>query len=217
MTYRHWTDAENDYLRKHYANGTPEELETHLGRSRPSIYQHAMGMGLKKSQEYFKTKVAGRFEKDGHHRGHRFAPGFVPWNKGRKGWVAPGSQATQFKPGGKPMQTLPVGSYRVTKDGTLQRKIGEEPGSPHKRWRSVAELTWIEANGPIPDGHIVVFKPGMKTTELDAISLDKLDCISRAENARRNHARKSPELTKLYQLKGAITRQVNRIVREQTP
>lgn len=217
MTYRPWTDAENDYLRKHYANCTPEELETHLGRSRPSIYQHAMSMGLKKSQEYFKTKVAGRFEKDGNHRGHRFAPGFVPWNKGRKGWVAPGSQATQFKPGGKPMQTLPVGSHRITKDGTLQRKIGEEPGSPHKRWRSVAELTWIEANGPLPPGHIVVFRPGMRTAVLEEITLDKVECISRAENARRNHARTDPELIKLYQLKGAITRQVNRIVREQTP
>lgn len=215
MNRKAWTKEENDYLRKHYADSTPEQLEAHLGRSRPSIYQHAMSIGLKKSPQYFKARVAGRFVKDGRHQGQRFAPGMIPWNKGRKGWVAPGSEATRFKPGGKPMQTMPVGSYRITKDGSLQRKIGEEPGSNSKRWRSVAELVWVEVNGPVPPGHIVVFKRGMKTTALEEITIDKVECISRAENARRNHANKDPELRKLYQLKGAITRQVNRIVREQ--
>ena len=215
MQRRAWTPEEEDYLRLHYDNSTPEELEAHLKRSRPSIYQHAMSMGLKKSPEYFKTMVVGRFVKDGRHLGKRFAPGFTPWNKGRKGWVAPGSEATQFKPGGKPSQTLPVGSYRVTKDGTLQRKIGEEPGGPSKRWRSVHELVWVEANGPVPQGHIVVFRRGCKTTIKEEITIDKVECISRAENARRNNASRDPALIKLYQLKGAITRQVNRIISEQ--
>lgn len=215
MNRKAWTQEENDYLRKHYADSTPEELETHLGRSRPSIYQHATSIGLKKSPQYFKTQVAGRFVKDGRHQGQRFAPGLIPWNKGRKGWVAPGSEATRFKPGGKPMQTMPVGSYRITKDGSLQRKIGEEPGSNSKRWRSVAELVWIDVNGPVPSGHIVVFKRGMKTTVLEEITIDKVECISRAENARRNHQRLGADLIRLYQIKGAITRQVNRINREQ--
>lgn len=62
---------------------------------------------------------------------------------------------------------------------------------------------------------MVVFKRGMKTSVLEEITLDKLDCISRAENARRNHPRnRDPELGRLIQLKGAITRQVNRINRE---
>lgn len=213
---RGWTDEENAYLRQHYADTTPEALEARLGRSRSSIYQHATVMGLKKSAEYFRTEVAGRFVKNGRHNGHRFAPGFVPWNKGKKGWVAKGTEATRFKPGAKPVQTMPVGSYRLNSDGHLQRKIGEEPGANHKRWRNVAELVWIEAHGPLPPGHIVVFKPGMRTAVLEEITLDKVECISRAENARRNHARTDPELIKLYQLKGAITRQVNRITREQT-
>ncbi|MFD1839535.1 hypothetical protein [Paracidovorax cattleyae] len=67
----------------------------------------------------------------------------------------------------------------------------------------------------MPDGHICVFKPGQRTTVLEEITADRVECISRAENARRNHPRnKSPELAKLVQLKGAITRQVNRIARE---
>lgn len=215
MTYQKWTAQEDDYLRRNYADSTPEALEAYLGRSRPSIYQHATSIGLKKSPEYFKKEVAGRFSK-GITSGHRFSPGFTPWNKGRKGWVAKGTEATRFQPGNKPIQTMPVGSYRITKDGHLQRKIGEEPGPNNRRWRSVSELVWIEAHGPLPPGHIVVFKHGMKTAVLDAITIDKVECISRAENARRNHSNKSPELIKLYQLKGAITRQANRIAREAT-
>lgn len=61
----------------------------------------------------------------------------------------------------------------------------------------------------------MVFKPGMKTAVLEEITLDRVECISLAENARRNHPRnKHPEYARLVQLRGAITRQVNRINRE---
>lgn len=76
-------------------------------------------------------------------------------------------------------------------------------------------LVWEAANGPVPAGHIVVFKPGMRTVVLEEITLDRVELITRAENARRNHPRsRDPELGRLVQLKGAITRQVNRIARE---
>jgi hypothetical protein len=86
---------------------------------------------------------------------------------------------------------------------------------PTRRWKAVHRLVWEAANGPIPAGHIVVFKPGTKTVAEAEITADKLECITRTENLRRNHPRnKSPELGRLVQLKGAITRQVNRIARE---
>lgn len=209
-----WTEVEDDYLRKHYANSTPEELEAHLKRSRPSIYQHATALGLKKSEQYFQTVGAGRFP-SGVNKGHRFAKGFTPWNKGLSGWVAKGTEATRFKPGNRPPQEQPIGSLRITKDGLVQRKVSNNPGSNSQRWRSVHELVWVAANGPVPPGHIVVFRPGMKTNKPELITLDKVECISRSENAKRNNLNKNPEMTKLYQLKGAITRQVNRINREQ--
>ena len=202
-------------MRASYATTTPDELMAHLGRSLPSIYHHATALGLHKSPEYFKVEVAGRFVKNGVTQGHRFAKGMVPWNAGMKGWVAAGTEATRFKPGQKPKQTMPLGSYRLNPDGHLQRKVTELSGSNSKRWRSVAELVWVEANGPLPAGHIVRFRPGMFTAKLEEITLDRVECISRAENARRNHPfNKSPELAKLYQLKGAITRQVKRITKE---
>jgi len=74
---------------------------------------------------------------------------------------------------------------------------------------------WEDANGPVPSGHVICFLPGRRSSDLDAITLDALELVSRADLARRNHPRShSPELAGLMQLKGAITRQVNRIARE---
>ena len=79
-------------------------------------------------------------------------------------------------------------------------------------------LVWQAAHGPVPKGHIVVFKPGRRSAELSRIILDAVECISRAEHARRNHPRsKSPELGRLVQLRGAITRQINKRSRDNTP
>jgi HNH endonuclease len=79
----------------------------------------------------------------------------------------------------------------------------------------VHRLVWEAANGPIPSGYVVCFLPGRKTADLELITIDAIELISRAELARRNHPRsKDPELAQLVQLKGAITRQVNRIARE---
>jgi len=67
----------------------------------------------------------------------------------------------------------------------------------------------------VPKGSIVIFKPGTQTIKVEDIRIENLECITRAEHARRNHPNsKSPEFARLCQLKGAITRQFNRIARE---
>lgn len=211
---RGWTAEEDAYLIAHYPDSTPEELEAHLKRSRPSIYQHAMALGLKKSAHYFATAAAGRFGDGTKNNGHRFHPGQQPWNRGKRGWYGSGAEKTWFVKGQRSPTTQPIGSYRITKDGLVQQKISNDAGSNSQRWRSVHELEWVKANGPVPPGHIVVFKPGMKTNKPERITAEIVECITRAENARRNNERRDPELIKLYQLKGAITRQVNRITKE---
>ena len=71
---------------------------------------------------------------------------------------------------------------------------------------------WERAHGAIPAGHAVVFRPGRFTTNPDAITEDGLELVTRAELMRRNTIHNyPPELARLVQLKGAITRQVNRI------
>ena len=71
-------------------------------------------------------------------------------------------------------------------------------------------------HGPVPPKHIIVFADRKQaTTVLEEITVEKLICISRAENARRNSLySKDHELGRLAQIKGAITRQINRITRE---
>ena len=46
---------------------------------------------------------------------------------------------------------------------------------------------------------------------LKEITLDKVECISLADNMRRNTCHQyGPEIAKLIQLRGAVTRQINK-------
>lgn len=200
---QHWTEAELRALRTLYADTPTRAIAAALVRTEHAVGMKARELGLYKSAAFMASEFSGRLK-----------PGNVPANKGTH--FHPGGRCaeTQFKKGHKPHTTLPVGSYRINPDGHLQQKVSEASGSNSKRWRCVAELVWCAAYGPLPPKHIVVFRPGMKTVKLDEITLDKVECISLAENARRNHPRnKHPELARIVQLKGAITRQVNRINR----
>ena len=153
--------------------------------------------------------------------GARFKPGQAPWNKGTPGSTGlhPNCRKTQFKKGRAPQEArnyAPIGSLRLNKDGHLERKMTDDLTlASSRRWSPVYRLVWEAAHGPIPAGHMVVFKPGQKTAVLEQITLDRLEQISRADNVRRNDPKnKHPELARLVQLKGAITRQVNRINKE---
>ena len=56
----------------------------------------------------------------------------------------------------------------------------------------------------------------MHTTEPDQITADRVECITRAENMRRNtYHRYGPEVAKLVQLRGAINRQIRKREKEQ--
>ena len=189
-----------------------------MGISLEHIYRRASTMGLRKSDAYLTTDKSGRIFRGGTLGVKtQFVAGQKPWNTGRKGWQAGGrSVHTQFTTGMVPPNTQPVGSYRIVTSKTgekhLEQKVRDVPGPNHKRWTPVSRIVWEAANGPVPKGCIVVFKPGMRTLEAQSITLDRVECITRAQHANRNHPHtKDPELGKLYQLKGAITRQVNRI------
>lgn len=212
-----WTQYELRLLRELYPDLPAEIVARYLERPVRSVYQKAAAMGLRKSAEFLASDLSARIQ-----RGKqlpsmvatRFQKGMTPWNKGRTGVNYEGYKPTQFKPGSKPHTWLPVGSYR-TVYGNLECKVNDLPGPNHVRWHPVHRLVWEAENGPVPKGHICVFKPGRQTAKLEEITLDRIEVITRAENARRNHPRnKSPELARLVQLKGAITRQVNRINRE---
>lgn len=218
-TRRPWTPTERRLLRELYPHVPTADIAALLERSVGSVYGQAVDtMGLHKTPAYMAGVTSGRIQRARSLPSMvatQFRPGLVPWNKGLKGWRAPGCERGWFAPGRRPHTWVPVGSYRINADGILDRKVSDT-GYPPRDWQGVHRLVWIAAHGPIPSGHIVRFLPGRRSTVLEQITLDAIECISRAEHAQRNHPRsKSPELAKLYQLKGAITRQVNRLARNQ--
>lgn len=217
MTRYYWTASDDALLRDLYPDVPTADIAALMGLGLGQVYQRAVKIGVGKSAEYLSQEASGRVQRGQQHPrmvATQFARGMTPWNKGMKG-IQIGGIHTQFQPGSVPHTTMPVGAYRMC-GGMLERKISEQPGPNHLRWRPVSRLVWEAANGPVPAGHIVVFRTGMRTVMLEEITLERVECIPRRENARRNHPiSKSPELARLVQLKGAITRQVRRIVREQ--
>lgn len=208
---RLWTKRELTLLRRRYPNTPTDVLAAELGRSKTSVYQTAVKLGIKKSPRYLAAQreaEAERLRDAG--RAHRFAKGHRPWNAGLKGFAAGGRSAeTRFKPGHRPAKWVPVGTEVVDSDGYLKRKVRDDapPGMSRKNWKYVHVLVWEEAHGPVPHGHSIVFKDGDKTN----IQLSNLECIPRTELMRRNSVHRLPkELARAVQLLGAVRRQINK-------
>jgi len=217
ITPKHrWADWQDQLMRDFYPHVTAADMAKVIGCSLSAIYNRAGSLGLEKSQQFKDSPQASRLRRCGEvGSATRFQKGQTPWNKGTKG-IHTGGEETQFRPGQLPHNTYEVGSYRITKDGTLQQKIGNNKGNNSARWRGVHELVWVAANGPLPAKHIVVFKPGFRTAKLEEITLDKVECISLAENMRRNTRHNLPkELADLIALRAALNRKINKETRDE--
>ena len=221
MTRKPWTAAEIALLRAGFADGRTDDLARALGRSYSTTAQKAAKLGLRKSAEYLASPEAHRL--DGvKGMGTRIQPGSTPWNKGIPGSTGtqPGCRATQFqkgRPAHEARNYVPVGSLRICADGYLERKLTDDPGiAPARRWVAVHRCVWEAVHGAVPAGHIVVFRPGRKTTDPNKITVDALEVLTRAENMRRNsvHSKYPPEVARLVQLRGALSRQINRKAKE---
>lgn len=211
MSRTHWTPEQQALLVAHYPHSATTAVARLLGRSPRACYARAFEMGLKKSALYIQTHRAGYL--DGIRGGKgRFKRGHETWNKGLKG-LHIGGQATQFKPGHKPSSWRPIGHERVVDNGYRQRKI-TDTGVTRRDYVAVHHLVWREAGGEIPPGHVLLFRNGDKTD----IRLDNLELITMAENMRRNTVHNLPKaLAELVQLRGAITRKINRQQAEEEP
>ena len=214
---KRWTPEEEAKIIALYPDMPSSDLAALLGRKVGAVYQAAARLRISKSREFMSSEASGRILKVNTTVGlsGRFKKGDKPWNTGTHFCAGGRSAETRFVKGQTPHNERPIGSLRISGENMLERKMNNNKGANHVRWIPVSRLVWEAVHGKVPPNHLVVFKPGMRTTELEQITIDKLECISRAEHARRNSMwRQSSEIGKLYQLKGQITRQVNRIKKE---
>lgn len=214
MSRRPWTPEALAEVCRRYPHERTADIARDLGRSIGSIHGQANMLGLKKSPEYMR-RVHGRVLTEAG-KASRFSKGLEPWNKGKAGSTGhhPNTQRTQFKAGRRPEEARnyqPIGTLRICKDGYLERKITDDQSiAPARRWVGVHRLVWEAANGPIPKGHAVVFRPGKASTDVDAITIDAVELMSRAELMRRNTRHNlPPELNALISTKARLTRLIN--------
>ena len=122
--------------------------------------------------------------------GH-FKKGIAPWNKGDKGRRT--SPATEFKTGATPHNFKGIGvpsivgkRREVIATTTTAHTTAVSRGKIYttKRRTSYARYLWEEANGAIPAGCVVY-----NTGDPEAIKLEELELITRAELMRRNTGR----------------------------
>ena len=213
-----WGPEEDAIIRHLFPVNATHQVAALIDRTTSAVFQRARILGVEKCPKYLATK-AHRF-KGGNSSGTQFKAGMTPHNKGRSQaeWMPAKSRrkvkATQFKPGqlsGMAARNYkPVGTLRINHDGCLERKVTDDPPVPARRWVSVHRLVWEAANGPVPKGHLVVFKPGKQTTDPDRITLDRLELITRAENMRRNSflTRYPKDVADLIRMRGVLNRKI---------
>jgi len=218
MGRRFYSKQELRAVEELYASLPTQAIAARLQRTASSVYQVAKKLGLRKDAAYLRREC--RIQK-----GQRISPttefkkGQTPANKGlRRPGFAPGRmQETQFKKGQRSGMAaknwVPVGTILPDSDGYLRIKLreavyGKEPtgwGNPGV-WPQYHRYVWEQKNGPVPKGHVVVFKDGNRKN----CTLENLELISRAALAHRNRmwGRLPRELADVIQLNGVLKRKL---------
>jgi hypothetical protein len=195
----HWTTSETQIVRQRYPDMGSAELAVELGIPITSLNNFAYVNGIKKNKAYL--SAISRAKSVGINS--RFKPGQTPWNKGVPFRSGGRSSETQFKKGQSVHNHRPVGSARVSVDGYIEIKTAEP-----RTWRQLHREIWKEHHGAYPPKNmVVVFKDGNQ----QHCTIGNLEAISRADLCRRNsHHNYGKDIAKLVQLRGAISRQINR-------
>lgn len=109
-----------------------------------------------KSRNKISSGLTGCFEK-----------GHSTWNKGKKGYFAPGTEKTRFQKGHKNANTREVGSERITKDGYIEVKVAEP-----NVWRLKHAVVFERENGKIPKNCSILFLDGdKKNTDISNLKI----------------------------------------------
>lgn len=110
----------------------------------------------------------------------QYEKGNVPWTAGMAGKGVCKPNSGSFRKGDVPVNTREMGSERISKDGFTLVKVKEDnPYTGAKtRFKHKHVVIWEDANGPVPDNHVIRFLDGDKTN----ITLENLGLFTRAES-----------------------------------
>lgn len=127
-----------------------------------TVRHKAYLLKIRKSRKFHQKGLGGRLAK-----GTRASPdteftkGHKPWNTGTKGLCKP--NAGCFKKGRRPANELHDGAIVIRRN----RKAKARHKKDYKwiriskgKWKMYHVYVWQQANGPVPEGYIVIFKDG---------------------------------------------------------
>lgn len=196
MNGKPWTADDLSRLRALYPHQSTQKVAKALQRSLTAVYRAAAMLGVHKTEEYLQSPDACRLRR-GEHPGlaTQFRKGQVPANKGlrRPGWSAGRMRETQFRKGERSgiaaTNWQPIGTVATDGEGYQRIKVreavhGKEPTGFGNSgvWPQLHRRTWEQHHGPIPPGHVIAFKDRKR----ENCAIENLECIARAELARRN-------------------------------
>lgn len=149
----------------------------------------------------------------------RIKKGTIPPNKGRKQAEYMTADAiartakTRFKKGQKIHNELYDNCIRIRHDHADRRG-----GRKYKwirlskaKWQQLHVYNWEKENGPVPKGHIVVFK----TTDTMNCEVSNLELITRAEHAVRNSNHENPSDSRIAFYMATKSRKVDPELRDE--
>ena len=161
-----WTAEEVAILRRYYPDTSTRDLAARLGLTINQIHRKANQLQIKKSARCSGTIYSGRCQPgERRARATEFKKGHTPHNKGK---------------------TMPIGKVVMSR-GYSKKKIANNRDDSD--WKLVHVLVWEAAHGPVPAGHVIIFKDHDRRN----VALDNLACISRADNMRLNSIQRYPD------------------------
>ena len=158
------------FIQENYRGVGPTEMAGRLNEKFGTNYTPGQIKGYYGNRK-LNSGVTGWYEK-----------GHVSHNKGKKGLHFAGSEKGWFQKGHEPHNTDPVGTVCKKTDGYFWIKLDDKPGARIKNWKQLHIHIWEQANGPVPEGHFVIFKDRNR----DRVELDNLMLVSQAVHGMMN-------------------------------
>jgi len=182
-----------------YSNEPTDLIAKDLNVNIRYVYNVAHRLGLKKSKEYKDKYQPGYQNLLSYGYMTRFKEGHTPHNKGvpMRSDVYEKVKKTMYKKGNKPHNTKPVGTISLRADHNGKQYQYIKIADCH--WELYHRYIYEQHHGPIPEGHIVIFKDKNENN----LNIENLSCISKEDNMNINTIHNYPapikNILRLYQ------------------